>query len=192
MRCLPPVGLTCLLLLGSACDRAVPAQVDAPPADATAPLAVESPSPRDVPSAGEAPPVARLVPRTAPAPEDPEPTAATPEPAVPPLDALLRVRPPGPPASDQVEWAGQKPASERAAAATRKPKRLRVDYSKQKLLEDVPTQDKRQRTDVGVAVRVDESDKLRLKGGVRVDERKSTQAERDSNATPTVGVEVRF
>jgi hypothetical protein len=58
-------------------------------------------------------------------------------------------------------------------------------------LEDVPTQANRERTDVGVAVRVDEADKVRVKSGVRVEEEKRSDPV-SPEATPTVGVEVRF
>jgi len=33
---------------------------------------------------------------------------------------------------------------------------------------------------------------VRVRGGLRVDEREKSEAERESKATPTLGVEVRF
>ena len=53
-------------------------------------------------------------------------------------------------------------------------------------------QPERRRTDVGVSVRVDEADRLRVRGGVRVNEREPTETEREADTTPELGVEVRF
>lgn len=117
--------------------------------------------------------------------------AAAPAELAVPLSDLLRMPASAPPApSEGVGWAENRPAA--AEVEKTQPGRVRIDYSKEKMLDDVPTQDNRQRTDVGVAVRVDSSDKMRVKGGVRVDERQPTAAERTSETTPTVGVEVRF
>ena len=126
--------------------------------------------------------------------EDPE--AFEPSPAEDPypgLDDLLRlapveeVEPKGP---QSVEWAGQREEEKREEA--RKKARARIDFSQQNLTEGVPMQKERRRTDVGVSVPVGESERLRLKGGLRVDEREISDDEREAETAPTVGVEVRF
>ena len=146
---------------------------------------------RPLPGAVSAPP-----PATAPAPTvkrapAPEPQAAPADAPLISLDELLRLPPP-PSGPESVEWAGERPAQPSGGGATSRPRRLRIDYSRKRVLEDVPKQPERRQTDVGVTVRVDEADKVRLRGGVRVDETDRGEPEPDREATPNVGVEVRF
>lgn len=108
------------------------------------------------------------------------------------LDDLLRLptaKPP-PEAPASVEWAGDRRG---ASDAPRQGKPgLRVDYSQENVTEGIPMQSERKRTDVGVSVPVDPEKRLRVKGGVRVDERAISDTEREADTTPTVGVEVEF
>jgi len=120
-------------------------------------------------------------------PSEPPPAA---ELVAPSLEALMRVPGVPPREGQDVGWAGKR-SSSGPTQTTRKP-RARIDYSREKLTEGVPLQDERRRTDVGVSVPMDEKERLRVKGGVRVDERDGADAETESEATPTVGVEVKF
>jgi hypothetical protein len=117
-----------------------------------------------------------------PPPEDPYPS----------LDQLLQLPAPAPSGPQSVEWAGEREAVESGGSQAPARRRVRVEYSRENLTEDVPMQPERRRTDVGVSVRVDETDRLRVRGGVRVEEREETDEEREADRTPTVGVEVRF
>jgi hypothetical protein len=122
-----------------------------------------------------------------------EPTPA--EDPYPGLDDLLRlapveeVEPKGP---QSVEWAGQKEEGKRQEAARKKAARARIDFSQENVTAGIPMQKERRRTDVGVSVPVGESERLRIKGGLRVDEREISDDEREAETAPTVGVEVRF
>jgi hypothetical protein len=127
--------------------------------------------------------------------EDPEAFEPLPaEDPYPGLEDLLRlapveeVEPKGP---QSVEWAGQQEEEKRQEAA-RKKARARLDFSQENLTAGVPMQKERRRTDVGVSVPVGESERLRIKGGLRVDEREISDDEREAETAPTVGVEVRF
>jgi hypothetical protein len=177
--------------LGSPQRQPVPPPVPAPIADAP-PALGEEPAPAPV---GAPPPAAP--PETAPAPAPraaawPRAPVALPEP--PPaeplvtLDQLLRLPEAAPSAEpESLDLADDDaPATEDERERAR---RFQVDYSRETLLRDVPTQPERRRTDVGVSVRVDEEDRLRLRGGVRVE---SKEGEEESEASPSVGVEVRF
>jgi len=108
------------------------------------------------------------------------------------LEDLMRLPEPRATAHDSLDWPDEKTVPSGAEAPARR--KVHVDFSQKKILEDVPTQPKRRQTDVGVSVSVDEGDKVRLRGGVRVDEREGerTEAERDRETTPSFGVEVRF
>jgi len=125
-------------------------------------------------------------------------SALPPADPVPSLDQLLQLPPAEPAAPQSFEWAGARegPApgerEDPAPGEHRRERRIRVDYSREDLTEGVPMQAERRRTDVGVSVSVDESDRLRVRGGVRVDEREKSEEEREADRTPTVGVEVRF
>jgi hypothetical protein len=106
------------------------------------------------------------------------------------LDELLRIPQPEPSGPQSVEW--QRAAKTSGAQPAAPPRRIHVDYSRKKVLEDAARQAERRQTDVGVTVRVDEADTVRLRGGVRVDETDRGEPEPDREATPNVGVEVRF
>jgi hypothetical protein len=121
-----------------------------------------------------------------------EPEAAAPGESPPPLDQLIRLPAPAetaPGDAKGVDWARER---DEAKPEQKRKQRLRLDYSSENLTEGVPMQDERNRTDVGVSVPVDPNEKLRVKGGVRVNERKGSETERDADTTPTVGVEVKF
>jgi hypothetical protein len=132
------------------------------------------------PSAAEPPPAEAA----APGPGD-EPAAAE-----PPMEALLKVPPRAPAPGNEVEWAGKRKTDEKGEAP-RKPG-ARIEYSRENVTEGAPMQDERRRTDVGVSVPVGEAERVRVKGGVRVDEREGTESEREVDKTPTVGVELKF
>jgi hypothetical protein len=169
----------------------VPPAVPAPIADVP-PAPGEEPAPAPV---GAAPPPAP----PAPAPAAPRPRAtakvrapvALPEP--PPrepiveLEELLRLPPPEPPGPQSLDLAGEQDAA--TEAERERARRIQLDYSRETLLRDVPTQPERRRTDVGVSMRVGEEDRLRVRGGVRVE---SKEGEEESETSPNVGVEVRF
>jgi hypothetical protein len=156
---------------------------------APAPLAPEPAPPLEPPPAAPSPIPRPAAPR---APATREPVSVQPEPDEPlvSLEDLLRVRSPVPSGPQSVEDARDRPGA--ATAEPKRPGRLRLEYSRETLLDDVSTEPKRRRTDLGVSVRVDEADRLRVRGGVRVDESERSEAERESEATPTLGVEVRF
>jgi hypothetical protein len=157
-----------------------------PPAPAAS--APSEPEPAPPP----APPPAAPAPAAARPPAAHEPVSVQPEPDEPlvSLDDLLRV----PSAVPSGPQSAEEPRDRRGAPPPepRRPGRLRLEYSRETLLDDVPTEPKRRRTDLGVSVRVDEADRLRVRGGLRVDESERSEAERESEATPTLGVEVRF
>lgn len=162
------------------------------------PAALEAPSaaPPPAPVAAEPPPGLEVAPgakRLAPAkpPVSAQPASSREHP-YPSLDQLLQLPPPAPSGPQSVEWAGEREAVEAGGSQAPARRRVRLDYSRENLTEDVPMQPERRRTDVGVSVRVDESDRLRVRGGVRVEEREQTEEEREAERTPTVGVEVRF
>jgi hypothetical protein len=165
--------------------------VVAPPPTAVAP-APTLPEPAPPPEPPPAVPSPVLLPPAAGTSAVREPVSVRPEPDEPlvSLDDLLRVPsalPSGPQSVEDPRDRTGAPPSEQ-----RRPGRLRLEYSRETLLDDVPTEPKRRRTDLGVSVRVDEADRLRVRGGVRVDESERFEAERESEATPTLGVEVRF
>ena len=164
--------------------------VTPPPTVVAPPSALPEPAPPAEPPAAAPSPVHR--PAAARAPAAREPVSVQPEPDEPlvSLEDLLRVPRALPSGPQSVEDPHDRPGA--PAAGPRRPGRLRLEYSRETLLDDVPTQPKRRRTDLGVSVRVDEADRLRVRGGVRVDESERSEAERESEATPTVGVEVRF
>jgi hypothetical protein len=120
------------------------------------------------------------------------PARPPPETPYPSLDQLLQLPAPLPSGPQSVEWAGEREAVESGASQAPARRRVRVEYSRENLTADVPMQPERRRTDVGVSVRVDDSDRLRVRGGLRVEEREETDEEREADRTPTVGVEVRF
>jgi len=171
---LPPVSLP---------HPAASAPESAPEAVAAAPgPAATAPAP---PHGLEVRPGAKRV-----APAERPVSALPPADPVPSLDQLLQLPPAEPAAPQSFEWAGER--EEPAPGERRRERRVRVDYSREDLAEGVPMQAGRRRTDVGVSVSVDESDRLRVRGGVRVDEREKSEDEREADRTPTVGVEVRF
>jgi hypothetical protein len=194
------------LLLGGALAALVVAglglwlagRADAPP-PAVAATAGERPAPRTEPAAAAPPPgpgleVAPGAKRVAPAqPRVSAAPAPAPESPFPALDRLLQLPPAELPEGPQsVGWAGERAPAEPPPKASA-PRRLRLDWARENLTQGVPNQPERRRTDVGVSVRVDEADRLRLRGGVRVEEREpSGEEEREEKRTPTVGVEVRF
>jgi hypothetical protein len=163
----------------------VPAPIaDVPPApgEEPAPAPVGAPPPPEPPSEPEPAPRAAARPRA---------PVALPEPPPPPLvtlDELLRLPPPAPPSEPESLDVADEDAAEGEKERERSG-RFRVDYSRETLLRDVPTQPERRRTDLGVSVRVDEEDRLRLRGGVRVE---SKEGEEERESAPSVGVEVRF
>jgi hypothetical protein len=183
-------------------EGARPPGADAPAeeTEATAAPPAAGAEPPDVPSAAVAaepgpgldvaPGAKRVAPARPPVSAAPPPA---PEDPYPSFDRLLELPPPAPAGPQSVEWAGQRGPA--AAGESRDParRRVRLDYSRKSLTEGVPMQPERRRTDVGVSVRVDESDRLRVRGGVRVEEREEAgEEEREADRTPTVGVEVRF
>lgn len=118
-----------------------------------------------------------------PSPEDPHPA----------LDNLLRLPPAeelAPEGPQSVDWAGQREEEKREA--DRKKARAKIDFSQENVTEGLPMQEERRRTDVGVSVPVGANDRLRVRGGIRVDERETSDEEREAETVPTVGVEVRF
>jgi hypothetical protein len=175
--------------LGSPQREPAPPAVPAPVADVPG-APGEAPAPAPV----GAPPPATPPPERAPAPTAARPRApvALPEPPPPEplvtLDELMRLPRAAPPSEpERLDLAGEDaPDAEQERERAR---RFEVDYSRETLLRDVPTQPERNRTDVGVSVRVDEEDRLRLRGGVRVE---SKEGEEEREASPSVGVEVRF
>jgi hypothetical protein len=181
----------------------VPAHValpepDAAPRDAAAvaaPPPSEAVEPAPAPAAAElAPSPPRLDVRPGAkrlAPVQSRVSAAPPEDPYPSLDQLLQLPAPAPAGPQSIDWAGER-ETQPAPGDPRGPRRLRLDYSRENLVEGVPMQPERRRTDVGVSVRVDESDRLRVRGGVRVEQRERSEEEREADETPTVGVEVRF
>jgi hypothetical protein len=174
-------ALATALAKGALASWLAPPPHPAPP-PAPAPLAEVEPAPAPV---SAPPPAEPLEPAALPrAPVAlPEPPPA--EPLVT-LDDLLRL-PPAAPSPERLDLADDDapaPGAERDRTG-----RIRVDYSRETLLRDVPTQPERRRTDLGVSVRVGEEDRLRLRGGVRVE---SKEGEEEREASPSVGVEVRF
>jgi len=164
--------------------------------DRRAAMPIAPPAPSPLP---ELAPAVQVEPSRAPrstrARPRPAPPAAAPSqsPAVPPLvslDDLLFLPKARPNASRDLELDAGRAGS--AQAETPRRRRVRVDFSRKRPLEGVPMQPEQRRTDVGVAVGVDESDKIRVRGGVRVNEREKAEGERAASTTPTVGVEVRF
>ena len=157
------------------------------PAVAVAPTSAEPPAP---PAAARLEPergARRVVRKRAPV------SAAPAEPQAPGLDELLRLPAPLPAGPESVEWAGAREEVEAESSQAAGPRRVRVNYSRENVTEAVPMQPEQNRTEVGVSVRVDEADRVRVRGGVRVDERRAeAKAEPETDRTPTVGVEVRF
>ncbi len=188
---------------GEALPPAVERSVVEAPADVLSPA-----------EAAEAAPPPLVEPASVPDADDPSPIALEPAPGAqevvplehpeafeeappadpyPELSDLLRLSPPEelPPTGPQsVEWAGKREAQKRAE--DEKKARARLDFSQENVTEGVPMQKERRRTDVGVSVPVGESDRLRVKGGLRVNERELSEAEREADTAPTVGVEVKF
>jgi hypothetical protein len=165
----------------------VPAPIaDVPPAPgeepAPAPVGAPPPTAAPAPAAPEPRPRAAARPRTPVALPEPPPE----EPLVT-LDELLRLPPPEPPGPQSLDLAEEDEAA--AEAERERARRFELDYSRETLLRDVPTQPERRRTDVGVSVRVGEEDRLRVRGGVRVE---SKEGEEEPETSPSVGVEVRF
>jgi len=171
--------------------------------DRRTPLALEAPAPAPSPGPGPAP-VAGLLPGRAPrgararprtafavvpakVPAAPSQTAAAP-PLVS-LDELLYLPKPAARASEDLELDTAHPEGAPAAETPRR-RRVHVDFSRESV--QAPVLPERRQTDVGVAVGVDAADRVRVRGGLRVDEREKSEAERESKATPTLGVEVRF
>jgi hypothetical protein len=156
--------------------------VPAAPGEEPAPAPVGAPPPPAAAPAPAPPPRAAARPRAPVALPEPPPE----EPIVT-LDDLLRLPPPAPPGAEGLDLPGEEtPATE---AGRERAGRVQVDYSRETLLRDVPTQPERRRTDLGVSVRVDEEDRLRVRGGVRVE---SQEGEEERETSPSVGVEVRF
>ena len=176
-----PVVIVALLLglpaRGSWAAEDAPA-APSPPPDASSPIGLVP-----APGAHEIVPLERAAVSEDVPPEDPYPK----------LSDLLRLslpeeQPPDGPQS--VEWAGER--EEEKQGKGRKKSRARIDFSRENVTADVPMQDDRHQTDVGVSVPVGESEKLRVKGGVRVHERDVSDSERATDTTPRVGVEVQF
>jgi hypothetical protein len=118
---------------------------------------------------------------------------APPEDPYPALDDLLRLAPVeefAPEGPQSVEWVGQREEEKREA--DRKRARAKIDFSRENVTEGIPMQKDRHRTDVGVSVPVGKNERLRVRGGVRVEERETAEDERETDTAPTVGVEVRF
>jgi hypothetical protein len=163
-----------------------PPAPEPPPAVAAPPPSVE-PAPPPAARLEPAPGARRVAKKRAPV------SAAPAEPRGPSLDELLRLpaeRTAGP---ESVEWARARDEVEAESSQAAGPRRLRIDYSRENVTEGVPMQPERSRTEVGVSVRVDEGDRVRVRGGVRVDERSAeAEAEPEADRTPTLGVEVRF
>jgi hypothetical protein len=163
-----------------------PAAGEAPPAEVPSPAVAAEPGPGlDV-----APGAKRVAPARSPVSAAPPPV---PEDAYPSLDRLLQLPPAAPAGPQSVEWAGERGPATPGESQDPSRTRFRVDYSRRSLTEGAPMQPERRRTDVGVSVRVDEADRLRVRGGVRVEEREAAgEEEGEADRTPTVGVEVRF
>jgi hypothetical protein len=180
---------------GEAPPPAAEATADAVPAAAPAAAATAAPAAAAVVEPGPGLDVAPGAKRVAPA--KPRASAApppAPEDLWPSLDQLLRLPPGGAPEGPQsFEWAEERGPAAEAARRDPAQRRLRLDWSRENLTEGVPNQPERRRTDVGVSVRVDEADRLRVRGGVRVEESEPAgEQEREEKRTPTVGVEMRF
>jgi len=165
----------------------------APAPLAAAEPAAPMPKPAAPPPVSAAPPPAARAPRAPVALPEPARVSRTPAPAAPAeeplvtLDQLLEL-PTREAAPEGFDWADEPPATPAAA----RERRVRVDFSRKQLHEVVPTQPERRRTDVGVSVPVDEAERLRVRGSVRIDEREGERDDPEREATPSVGVEVRF
>jgi hypothetical protein len=165
----------------------VPPAPGPPPAVAAPPPSAERAPPPAAARFEPAPGARRVTKKRAPA------SAAPAEPHAPSLDELLRLPGPLPAGPESIDWAGARDEVEAESSQAAGPRRLRVDYSRENMTEGVPMQPERSRTEVGVSVRVDDADRVRVRGGVRVDERRAdAEAEPETDRTPTLGVEVRF
>jgi hypothetical protein len=167
-----------------------PSQVaEGPPADPVAEVLAPDPVPEE-PALEPAPGAHEVV-----SLEHPEAfQQAPPEGPSPALDDLLRLAPVeelAPEGPQSVEWAGQR-EEEKREADRKKKARPKIDFSQENVTEGVPMQKERRRTDVGVSVPVGERERVRVRGGVRVDEREISEDVREAETAPTVGVEVQF
>lgn len=109
-----------------------------------------------------------------------------------PLERLLRVKPAAP-EPRPIPLSESPPPAAPPAARSGLGDRLRVEHEREDLGPAGPRDVVRRRTDVGVAVPVDEGDRVRLRGGVRVDQEEDSQAgSRQVEPSPSVGVELRF
>jgi hypothetical protein len=108
------------------------------------------------------------------------------------LDQLLRLpaAAPTPVGPQSLDRATSKPTA--STEEPKKPGRLQMNVSSEEPLAAAPRPRDWRRSEAGVTVRVDEADRLRLRGGVRVDERAEAETKREVEASPSVGVEVRF
>lgn len=185
-----------LALAALACGTGEPRREPPPPAEATgaaespvaAPPAAEATAP-----AAEGPAAERAVAEAFAVPADAEP--AEPPERVVPLEALLRTPsakpPPAPldlraPAPTE---SGAVPADRGVTDAVRE--RVRVDRRSEAIGQPGPDQGTYSETDASVDVPVGE--RVKLRGGVRVEERDQPAEERrERESTPRVGVEVQF
>ena len=120
----------------------------------------------------------------------PLPAQAAPPPAAyVSLDQLLRV--PAQPAGPQSDAPVEAPSRSEAGDAETE-RRVRIDFSSNEPLADAPIPREWRRSEAALTVQVDEADRVRMRGGVRVDERGEGQASRDVETTPSLGLEFRF
>jgi hypothetical protein len=104
------------------------------------------------------------------------------------LEDLLRL--PATPAGPQ----SREPplAAPPAAAEAPARQRIRIDFSRDEPLAGAPLPRPWTRTEAGVSVPVDEAERIRVRGGVRVDARGAEEEAREVEATPSLGLELRF
>jgi hypothetical protein len=166
-----------------------------PPAPAPLPAAPPPPAAEPSPAAEPAPaPDADRHSDVSPPPKpklEPRAPIARPAPALPAvqLDDLLRL--PATPAGPQ----SKEPSllAPPLADDARPPKqRIRVDFSRGAPLADAPVPKPWSRTEAGVSLPVDAGERVRVRGGVIVDERGADAASRDVETTPSLGLELRF
>ncbi len=161
--------------------HAPPAPQPAPPPPAVIEAPPESQHPEVSPTRQQTRP-RRQTPQREPRPPPPSPYVS--------LDQLLRLPKP-PAAAPQSDAMSEVPSRDEAGDAPVR-RRVRIDFSSREPLAEAPLPREWRRSEAGVTVRVDEADRLRLRGGVLVDERGEDEASREVEATPSFGLEFRF
>lgn len=183
------------LLLAAAAVLALWLSREPPPATAPLPAAPAPPAAEPPTAAEPAPaPDADRHSDVSPPPKpkrEPRARRARPAPAPPTvqLNDLLRLpATPAGPQSEEPALLAPPPAGEEQPTK----QRIRVDFSRGAPLADAPVPKPWSRTEAGVSIPVDAGERVRVRGGVVVDERGADAASRDVETTPSLGLEFRF